>query len=97
MFPSATGALKCFKCIKRIDWNLPDNFGWQLPFLKPGPFANFPPKAGLRRHQSACSSSQDRRMIIPFSADYHVPDSTDWCSSSCPSLAGPRTGKRRGE
>ena len=34
-------------------------------------------------------------MIIPFSGNYHVPDSIDWCSSSCPSLIDPRPAKRR--
>jgi hypothetical protein len=34
-------------------------------------------------------------IIIPFSGNYHVPDSIDWCSSSGPSLADPRPAKRR--
>jgi hypothetical protein len=34
-------------------------------------------------------------MIIPFSGNYHVPDSIDWCSFSCPFLADPRPAKRR--
>src|SRR5258706_11876735 len=34
-------------------------------------------------------------MLIPFPGNYHVPDSIDWCSSSCSSLVGPRTAKRR--
>src|SRR5712664_2683521 len=35
------------------------------------------------------------KMIIPFSGKYHVPDSNDWGSSSCPSLVAPRSAKRR--
>jgi hypothetical protein len=35
------------------------------------------------------------RIIIPFSGNYHVPDSIDWCSSSGPSLADTRPAKRR--
>ena len=34
-------------------------------------------------------------MIIPFSGNYHVPDSINGCSSSCPSLVDPRTAKKR--
>src|SRR5690348_6003016 len=30
------------------------------------------------------------RIVIPFSVNYHAPDSVDWCSSSCPSLVDPR-------
>jgi hypothetical protein len=35
-------------------------------------------------------------MVVLFSDNYHVSDSTDWCSSSCPSLVARRTAKRRG-
>ena len=34
-------------------------------------------------------------MIIPFSGKYHVPDSNDWGSSSCPSPVDPRSAKRK--
>jgi hypothetical protein len=34
-------------------------------------------------------------MLMPFPGNYHVPDSIDWCSSSCPSLADPRSAKKR--
>jgi len=34
-------------------------------------------------------------MIIPYSGNYHVPDSIDWCSSSCPSMVDPRPAQRR--
>ena len=54
------------------------------------------PLARLCRHQSACPGSQDCGMIIPSSGNYHVSDSINWCGSSCPSLVGPRTAKRRG-
>jgi hypothetical protein len=35
------------------------------------------------------------RIIIPFPGNYHVPDSIDWGSSSCPFLADARPAKRR--
>src|SRR5229473_2537246 len=88
------GSTEVIQARKGIDWNLQitsaDKF---LPENRT--LCDCPPKAGLCRHQSACPSSQDRRMIIPFSGNYHVPDSTDSCSSSCPSLVGPRSAKRR--
>ena len=34
-------------------------------------------------------------MLMPFPDNYHVPDSIDWCSFCWPSLANPRSAKRR--
>ncbi len=77
MLSSATGAPKC--SMRRIEsigicQIFPDKF-LAISRLEPC-------SLGIHLH---VPSSQDRRMIIRFSDDYHVPDSTDWCSSSCPS------------
>ena len=76
MFSERNWSTEVLQAHKRIDSNLPDNFGDKF-LSETRPRCDFPPKAVLVRHQSACPSSQDRRMIILFSDNYHVPDSTD--------------------
>src|SRR5258707_15650865 len=87
------GSPELIQARKGSDWNLQiTSADKSLPENRP--LCHFPPKARFCRHQSASPSSHDRRMIVPLSDNYHVPDSTDWFGFSCPSLVAPRTAKK---